>query len=378
MSTPTPTSTTPTTTQKDSGTSPAPANSVQPTNPIPSPKKTNVLFVIPCTSNQLGVGFTNCIMDTKDLLIKEGINCTVNFVKNSMSNTELKNQTVSYFVKNTKFDYLFFINPRLSWLPSHALQMIKKATSDTILGAACPKDVVLWKNIVSNNVHEKTKKFFDNIADSEQSKLQSELNTLVDYYRANTLLYNIELNPDNTNIVDGLLNVKYMSSDFMLIGRNVVNELIKAFPDNRYNVGTGDNTSVVYNLFQSGTTNFNEKRVFLSDDMVFCYRYLSIKVDGLKLLLFMPITRTDYFDYGGNYFLTTKIKSNKPKQTKPDVISNTTLIKPSNKKINDTPTQPTQSTETTPTPLISLVKRGADDKKLMNSKLSEEEKTEEK
>lgn len=187
----------------------------------------HIYFGLPCYG---GLMYESCFMSLLKFSVgapKVGINWTVDTMINESLIPRGRNNLVSKFLHNQQATHLMFIDSDIRWQPEY-IPMMLDTDKDVICGLYPMKSIP--PKFVINTV-------------------------------------------ENSEKEGPLEEVKTAGTGFMLIKRHVIEDMIKAHPELKYNdnVGIGKQYEpFMYGLFD---TMIDPDKNYLSEDWTFCYRW---------------------------------------------------------------------------------------------------------
>lgn len=216
-----------------------------------NPTKVNVLIATPCFGGQLYNSYLTSILNTTRLLSQCGIKCGIKTIANESLITRARNTIVAYFLTQTEYTHLLFIDADISWDPSAIIRLLG-ADKDVISGIY-PKKAYNWEKIRPM------------IATNSEWKSDSP-SKLLDYV--------INFQDPNITIENGRVEAKDVPTGFMLIKRNTFEVLKKKYPELQYKNNLSNlnppqydenNFWLFFDCIKDEKTN-----VYLSEDYAFC------------------------------------------------------------------------------------------------------------
>jgi hypothetical protein len=169
-----------------------------------------------------------------------------------------------------------------------------------IIGGIYPLKHYNWENLLmpienSNFINELKKR-------KETSQLKDAIPDL-EYLKHNMLKYNVNHINNLLSVVDNIAKVKHIATGFMLIKRNVIESMIKAFPTTKYSDDIGyltqEQNKYAYALFDCGV----EDNHYMSEDWLFCHRWS--KMGGeIHINISINLIHTGIEEYNGCYMST--------------------------------------------------------------------------
>lgn len=210
-------------------------------NIIVDSNKTRLFICTPTYGYTCDIRYLQCLLDTKDFLTSKGIDVELSFIGYESLIPRARNTFVAKFLANPKNTHLLFIDGDIMWKKEDVLKLILR--NKDLIGGLYPQKCYHWDrlNKVNNN---------------ESSKL---------------LNYNVNFLPNNTRVVDGILEVRHIANGFMMIHRNVFLKMILKFPQLKYHddINCCKNKQeelFLYSFFDCAI----EHGHYLSEDYYFC------------------------------------------------------------------------------------------------------------
>jgi hypothetical protein len=194
-----------------------------------------------------------------------------------------------------------FIDNDITWDP---LDMIKLMVSNKqLVGGIYPLKNYNWSELIK----DKQNPFNSNAVQTIISrKNQSQFKNLIsdeEMLQYNLLKYNVNYITPALSIEENLAKVKHIATGFMMIQRNVIEKMSKAFPSTKYvddvNFLRQHENEFAYALFDCGV----EEGHYFSEDWLFCHRWT--KMGGsIWMDVSINLTHTGIEDYRGSYLAT--------------------------------------------------------------------------
>jgi len=245
------------------------------------------LYVLtPCYGSLCFVNYVQCIILTKELLTKYGVEVVIEFCRNDSLVSRARNNLVAKAMSDPKMTHMFFIDADITWDPVDVLKLL--VADKSLVGGVYPIKYYDWgkllkeKNEPDPNIIQK----WLDIKNRSQFK-----GTISDEYmiQHKLLKYNINYIDNVLAIEANLARVKHLATGFMMFKREVIEQMAVAYPATKYtdDVGflRGTQNNYAYALFDCGV----EDDHYYSEDWLFCHRWTkmggNIYIDvGINLL----------------------------------------------------------------------------------------------
>jgi hypothetical protein len=227
--------------------------------PVGYLRQQHVFIATPCYGGQIGEPYFRSMMRLCILFNKYEIPYTVSTLANESLVTRGRNTLVSFFMENPKLTHLMFIDADIEFNPEDILRMV--AYNKPIVVGAYPKKAVNWQSII----------------DAARNEDYEETAGTIEGHSSNYVV-NFEFNTDENGnrlpqvqVVDNLIKLKDAGTGFMLIQKDVIQQMFDAHPDLKYNsdINVGKQYDpYMYALFDTMIDPVSRR--YLSEDYTFC------------------------------------------------------------------------------------------------------------
>jgi len=237
-------------------------------------------------------------MNTVELFRKLNIPLKIEFCKNDSLVSRARNNLIARAMTDKEATHFMFIDNDISWDPTDILKLI--IAEKDLIGGIYPLKNYDWDKLVSDPANP----YNSNIVKSWiQKKNDSQLKSMLPdaaMIQHNLLRYNVNYLGNCLEIENNLAKVKHLATGFMLIRRNLLENMMKAFPSTKYtddvNFLKPEENAMAYALFDCGV----EEGHYFSEDWLFCSRWS--KMGGSIFIdVSINLTHTGIEDYRGCY-----------------------------------------------------------------------------
>jgi hypothetical protein len=260
-----------------------------------------IYLLTPCFASLCYVSYVHCLMRTIELCKNYDIKLQVEFCRNDSLVSRARNNLVARAMADPEMTHIMFIDNDITWDP---LDMIKLMVSNKqLVGGIYPLKNYNWSELIK----DKQNPFNSNAVQTIISrKNQSQFKNLIsdeEMLQYNLLKYNVNYITPSLSIEENLAKVKHIATGFMMIQRNVIEKMSKAFPSTKYvddvNFLRQHENDFAYALFDCGV----EEGHYFSEDWLFCHRWT--KMGGsIWMDVSINLTHTGIEDYRGSYLAT--------------------------------------------------------------------------
>lgn len=227
--------------------------------PVGYLRQQHVFIATPCYGGQIGEPYFRSMMRLCILFNKYEIPYTVSTLANESLVTRGRNTLVSFFMENPKLTHLMFIDADIEFNPEDILRMV--AYNKPIVVGAYPKKAVNWQSII----------------DAARNEEYEETAGTIEGHSSNYVV-NFEFNTDEdgnrlpqVQVVDNLIKLKDAGTGFMLIQKDVIQQMFDNHPELKYNsdINVGKQYDpYMYALFDTMIDPVSRR--YLSEDYTFC------------------------------------------------------------------------------------------------------------
>lgn len=265
-----------------------------------SKNKVCLYILTPCFASLCYINYVYCLMQTKELFQKLGIELHTEFCKNDSLVSRARNNLVARAMSNPNTTHMLFIDNDITWDP---MDIIKLLIADKkLVGGVYPLKNYNWsellvdKNDPSNPNPNVIQKWIDNKNNSQFKDVISNENLV----RNKLVRYNINYLEPVLKIEQNLARVKHLATGFMMFKRDVITNMSKAYPSTKYVDDVSflqpHENEFAYALFDCGV----EEGHYFSEDWLFCHRWT--KMGGSTWIdVTINLTHTGIEDYSGSY-----------------------------------------------------------------------------
>ena len=263
-------------------------------------KKNNphVAILTPCYGSQCFVNYVHCLIETISLFREFNIPITVEFCKNDSLVSRARNNLLAKAMYNEKITHFMFIDGDITWEPVDLLKLI--IADKGIVGGVYPLKRYHWSKLLQDDNDPTNKNIIKSILDRKNNSQLKNSFSDEKMIQFNLLKYNINFIDNVLKIENNLTKIRHLATGFMMIKRNTIDQMIKAFPSTKYtdDVGFlhGDENKYAYALFDCGV----EEGHYFSEDWLFCHRWS--KMGGnIYLDVSINLKHTGIEDYDGSF-----------------------------------------------------------------------------
>jgi hypothetical protein len=274
-------------------------------------RKNKFFVATPCYGGQLMEPYFRSVIKTMTFFNGHQLPLAFGTIANESLVTRARNVLLAYFL-NSDYTHLLFIDADIEFQVEDILKLYAH-DKDVVVGAY-PKKGVAWQRIKDNmQLPENGEKTF---TDKEIAAFGSD-------YAINFKF--IDKETKSIAVENGLIKLHDAGTGFMMIKREAILKLIKAYPELKYNNDVQINNSQVdqhfYALFDTMIDPVDRR--YLSEDYTFCRRWQEIGGD-IWLDPSISLNHYGHFCFQGNP--SAIIQWNEPVQSLPTEIKKEDII----------------------------------------------------
>ena len=254
-----------------------------------------VIYILtPCYGGVCFVSYVNCLMKTKDLFKNFNLNIEVIFCKNDSLVTRARNNLVAKAMNDPNMTHIIFIDNDITWEPFDILKLL--IADKPIVGGIYPLKSYNFDKLVPT---EENPNPAQQMISAKNDSYINHIND-IDTLEMNILKYNVNYISKEVKIKNNLTRVKHVATGFMMIQRNVFDDMSKSYNLTKYtddvNFLTPDENNHAYALFDCGVVDDH----YLSEDWMFCNRWTLIGGE-IWIDISINLTHTGVHDFKGCY-----------------------------------------------------------------------------
>ena len=256
--------------------------------------KVNVSILTPCYGSTCFSQYVSSLLKTTAIFNQLGISYAIHFCNSDSLVPRARNNMIANAMVDPAMTHLMFIDADIEWNPTEILKLI--LADKGIVGGIYPLKHFHWERLLENGVLEKWK----------EKKESPFLTHIADEILFQNCLLKYNFNRKESDFTSGievrnnLAEVRHIATGFMMIKREVIECMQKAYPSTKYtdDVGylTEDGQKNAYALFDCSV----EDGHYYSEDWLFCQRWVNM---GGKIYANVSInlTHVGIQSYKGNF-----------------------------------------------------------------------------
>jgi hypothetical protein len=257
--------------------------------------KPKVAILTPCYGSQCYVNYVTCLINTMSIFSQFGISLKVEFCRNDSLVSRARNNLIAKAMSDTSITHMMFIDNDITWQPMDILKLI--VSDKSLVGGVYPIKHYDWDKLAENpgSVQQ--------WIDAKNASQLKDLASNTDIVQQRMVRYNINHLSNTLEIKNNLARVRHLATGFMMIKREVIDKMSKAFPSTKYvdDVGFlhGEENDYAYALFDCGV----EEGHYCSEDWMFCNRWS--KMGGQVWIdVSVNLNHTGIEDFRGSFIAT--------------------------------------------------------------------------
>jgi len=248
------------------------------------------LYILtPCYGSMCYVNYISCILETVKIFNYFEIQFKVEFCRNDSLVSRARNNLVARAMTNDKMTHIMFIDTDITWNPYDLIKLIM--SNELLIGGIYPLKNINWNKL--NDLPQWKKKRDNQIIIQKISDDELIQNNVLQY---NT---NFNVNNNKISIDKNLIDVRHLATGFMMIRRETIECMQKAFPSTKY---TDDvcflekhENKHAFALFDCGVIEDH----YFSEDWLFCQRWINMG-GKIKADVTINLSHTGIYDFKGS------------------------------------------------------------------------------
>jgi hypothetical protein len=227
-----------------------------------------IFILTPCYGGLCHANYTSSLINTINCFNSLSIKYQIEFCCNDSLISRARNNIVAKAMSDKEMTHMMFIDSDITWAPEDILKLLMK--DKNLIGGVYPLKRYDWAKLASDP--GKIKEWISNKNKQDILKQFSES----DFIQHKMLEYNVNFLNSSISIENNLIQVKHIASGFMMIKRQTIELMCKAFPSTKYTDDVsylkGDQNNYAYALFDTGV----HEDHYLSEDWMFCTRWIEM------------------------------------------------------------------------------------------------------
>ena len=257
------------------------------------------LFILtPCYGGLCHVNYMVCLISTIEFFKRNNFPLQIEFCRNDSLVTRARNNLIARAMNDQAMTHCMFIDSDITWNPVDVMKLI--LDDKPLIGGIYPLKRYNWDKLLKDDMNPYNTNIIQTwLTKKEQSPLKDFINDQ-DLIQAKLLRYNINYLDNVLSIDNNIAKVRHVATGFMMIQRDLLEKMAKAFPSTKYvdDVGflQGSENDYAYALFDTGV----EDGHFYSEDWMICDRWT--KMGGeIYINVSINLSHTGQEDYKGSF-----------------------------------------------------------------------------
>jgi len=261
--------------------------------------KNPVLYILtPCFNGTCYVNYMICLINTIEVFKKFGIELKIEFCKNDSLVSRARNNLIARAMTDPTATHFLFIDNDISWDP---IDIIKLLLADKgIIGGIYPLKTYNWSTLLKDPNNPYNTNVVQNLIMKKNGSILKDILTDEAMIQHNMLRYNVNYLANNIQIENNITKVKHLATGFMMIRRDTIEKMMRAFPSTKYiddvQFLKPEENAMAYALFDCGV----EEGHYFSEDWLFCDRWSKMGGD-IFIDISINLIHTGIEDYRGSY-----------------------------------------------------------------------------
>ena len=260
------------------------------------------LYILtPCYGGLCYTSYTKSIMSTVELLKQYGIEVHVEFCNSDSLVSRARNNLIAKAMNNLETTHILFIDADITWNPEDIIKLL--ISNKDVCGGAYPLKKYNWDRILKSPSGERDLNVLSKWMDKKENSIFKDITDEKSFLQHKLLSYNLNYVSNKIEIKDNMTEVRHIATGFMMIKRNVIERMMKAFPYTKYvdDIGflNGHEDDFAYALFDCGVENDH----YLSEDWMFCERWRKLG-GSIYVDVTVNLIHTGTENYNGCYLST--------------------------------------------------------------------------
>lgn len=259
--------------------------------------RVQVHILTPCYGGVVFVNYTNCLIQTYNVLNSLGVIVSSTLMSNESLITRARNSLIATSMNCPEMTHVLFIDADITWDPYDIIKLI--VSDKELIGGIYP-----FKHYFLEWMNEEFKEKIEKLHSKDHNKHIDN----VKFLQQNLLKYNLNYKKGLTTvpIENNCIEIDGLATGFMLIKRSCIEKMMDQYPQTKYTSDgdfiKDDENKWLYALFDC----YIKDDRYLSEDWAFCDRWRSI---GGKVFadLTIQLSHTGHTHYPGRILSTLDI-----------------------------------------------------------------------
>jgi hypothetical protein len=226
--------------------------------------KPYIYILTPCFGGLCFIDYMTSVINTLDLFKSLDINVKLDFCGNDSLVMRARNNLVAKAMSDPLMTHIMFIDNDIKWDPMSILKLL--ISDKPVIGGVYPLKHYFHERLVENNA---VKSWIDKKNNTPMRDFVSD----ADFIEHRLLRYNVNYLDGKMEVENNVGEVLHIATGFMMIQRNVIEKMCRAFPSTKYVDDVSflkpHENEFAFALFDCGV----EDGHYMSEDWMFCNRW---------------------------------------------------------------------------------------------------------
>lgn len=232
---------------------------------------TFITILTPCYNSELTSHYCTAMIQLSSYFTTFKVPFIVRFLSDSLV-TRGRNSLIAQAMNDEKTTHIMFIDADITF---HHYDIVKLlVTGKDLIGGIYPLKHYNWEHLLQP---EYEKKISDLLKIKKQNSVFDNMSD-IDFIQRQMVRYNLNFLGEKLIVEDSMTEVYHIPTGFMMIKRNVIEKMMKEYPETKYtnnmNLITEEEAKFTYALFDCAISKTNN--TYLSEDWLFCERWRQI------------------------------------------------------------------------------------------------------
>lgn len=263
-----------------------------------SKNKPKIYILTPCYGGVCYTNYVSCLMNTLNVFKQLDVDIQVEFCKNDSLVPRARNNLVAKAMSDPKMTHVIFIDGDISWDPMSIFKLL--IADKHVVGGVYPLKHYHWDKLTKDPLNPYKSNIVQSWIDHKNTTQLKDTVSDEVFIQNKLVTYNINYLDSYLNISDNLAKVKHTATGFLMIQRNVFENMFKAFPSTKYvddvHFLQSHENEFAYALFDCGV----EEGHYYSEDWLFCHRWSKMGGD-IYIDVSINLNHTGPEDFKGSY-----------------------------------------------------------------------------
>ena len=194
--------------------------------------KPKLYILTPCFGSVCYVNYVHSIINTIAFFKECNFPIQIEFCKNDSLVSRARNNLVARAMSDPLATHIMFIDNDITWNPFDIMRLI--LSEKELVGGIYPLKNYDWSKLIKDEQNPQNENVLQYLLQKKNDSSLKDIISDENMIQHNILRYNVNYLDNLLKIENNLAQIRHLATGFMMIKREVITKMSKAFPSTKY------------------------------------------------------------------------------------------------------------------------------------------------